>query len=916
MNFRKMKKNIYKYILMASALMGGISFLDSCQDDALDYPKNDISSSNDEIIFNEDGSVTMPVVIEIPELGTANTRGEMGYIPNNTDLSLYLLVFETETGNIVQREKISQENQWVEDKDHSNYDEREYRKLIKFTVNLYPTDRDAAIQLIATDQNDLMDQFRGIGNRNLIKTIYTNSTIVDDKLQHRGAYWARIDLKEPILSADDNSKEEVKEAARENAERIKNKLHHVPMVRNFLRISAHTSLPDFQIDGLYVVNTCDRGAVAPYMHDENVGTHPDVKANHGFIYFYEEDKDDSGNVINYISKKYEDISKLGYIGEPAEGTTVNSDPVEGRWDVVGNIESPKESCYAVYLYERPFRGEDRTYAIIKGRRRTNIETNTWSDPMFYKVDLGYQDKTDGIGVFKYYNLIRNFNYRINITGVDADGYARLDLAQNGVVFNNITASVEVKNLNTISDGNETIIVDKTSYVITKDMANAAQGGYSFTIGSQYLVKNNGVQSNESQSLQAKLSSGGENIFEVTKGNYTDGIQYWNVKLKNGVTFDERNPTQVTLYIYRGKKDDNGNLGLYREITLTLIKEFKYDYIDTFAGLWEDYEDAPWNFDNDAVREVGQGIDAPLTLFFQLPQGLPEAIFPLDFTIESDRQNIQNAYVGTAAVKTVPNTQSLFWNTLGYNISTARIQYQKTLTWTEYNEQGTTERPATGSRIVRVRFLTTTDLAQDGIGGAGAYGESTTTLRIYNQYFGIGEDQFTRDTKTSDPTPHVWNFSSDAWANVLSTLNNSRNNNNRYNAATEDLMITENETNSVKSGKDEETGFYYIIFKNDNDQFTYRFTYQPGHKRGLRIDIVTDDPENAPIVKARNQTLTGVVDNTATSLPYTNWAYERDVDATSASQTIDITIKRPADRVTNFYEITVTPKYKEYNETEP
>lgn len=397
---------------------------------------------------------------------------------------------------------------------------------------------------------------------------------------------------------------------------------------------------------------------------------------------------------------------------------------------------------------------------------------------------------------------------------------------------------------------------------------------------------------------------------------------WTIGIKNGVELTST-AKQQTAYVYRGDKG-NGTYGLYRVIKFTLISQFEIEHIDTYPGLWEDWETVPWDWSDDK-REIGQGIDAPLTLFFELQEGLPESIFPLEFVIESSKQNIQNAYQGNAVVKTVPAAQSLFWNNGNGGVNTARIQFVKTVTWEDYNTVGTTESPATGSRIVRCRFLTTTDLAQDGIGGAGANGESTTTLKVSNPYFAIQKDGFTRNTETSDPSPRNWDFSSPIWASVITDLSGAHTQYTASNNSTEGLIIFEssnNATNRISSDKSTvgEDTYSYIQFNNNNnnDYFKYPLTYSGGNARTLRIEVMctnTNGVPTAPIVRsggtAVNNTLT-LKDIDTTTSPYSTYVYEREIAKSNNSVTADIYIYRTSGTATRFYKINVYPQYELFN----
>ena len=749
------------------------------------------------VSYNADGSMNVDICFEIPEHTVTRTMGTM---PGYGDLSLWVMVFETESGNLLQiyhTAGVAGES----------CTEHTGNALVKFTATLNPTDREATVHLLATDQPDIAVQLGGsvngggLGNENQLSSIVTNS-------DHE-AYWARIPLGVAILASDSESLDFDEEAAKENARQISEALSHVIMLRNFGKVTADVAANvSFYIDEMYLVNWSDRGSIAPYLEKS-------------FISFFT--KDDK-----VVGRKYDDIKETGYIGEPPAGTEIVSDQ-DKKWIRGGDSNTPE-----IYFYERPYRSESRSFVVLRGRRSTN------GPSLYYKIDLGKKDDNSNYGEFVYYNMLRNFDYHIVINAVGADGYLTLEDAKNGLVFNNIDASVETRNLNSISDGTDAIFVNFTSYVFSS--SNMAVGA---TVQGQYIIPGG----NETDELKIETDPNG--FLDISAGVRQGDWKSWNVTVKNGVV-PTSTPRQQTVIVYRGKKED-GTFGLYRVITFTLIDHFEIERMDTFPGLWENFEEVPWDW-SDRAREIGQSVNSPMTLFFQLPQGLPEAVFPLEFVIESNRQNIQNAYQGNAVVQTVSAAKSLFW--LDGNVTTSRIQFVKTVTWQEYNE---TE----DNYIVRCRFLTTTDLNQDGIGtGQSGNSVSSSTLRVSNPYFRTTDDHFTRSTATSDPSPRLWNFSAAIWGSFMASIQ-SPVHGRVQGTEIESLMVYEGALNSMRSGSisqvvnDMETGesrtddYSYIRTSNVNtgnnagDRFVHTHGYPGTDARILQLYIMVTPDNDAP-----------------------------------------------------------------------
>lgn len=856
----------YIWLVMTAALL--LTATTSCSDELFE----DRPDGRPAFEYNEDGSLTIGITTDISDLQVPATRA-MGDTPDYDALTLYLLVFDAD-GFLRQTQAVT-ERTLVDDTEHAG------RKLVQYQATLYPLDSEATIHLIATSQPNLeAEQIAGkIARKELLHSLYTAN--------NNEAYWSRVPLGVKILSKDEDDSNET------NAKAIVAKLSHVPMVRNFARVSVGDVTGDFRVTGLYLYNALDRGAMVPYIATDG-NLNAETRENGGFVQFF--DRDASGKAVN---RSYKQISATGYIGEPHNSATLLQEPI--YTDAPDARIKPE-----IYFYERPYRTTNRSFAVIKGQRSRGA--NNWSEDMYYKVDFIYTEENDPVGEAIYYNLIRNFDYHININSVNADGYSTADAAANGMVYNNLTASIEVRDLTSISNGDETIIVNKTNYVFTK--ANLADG---FEIIGKYLIK--GTQ-DDSRNLKAMITSPETGFLEFgttnggAAGAYANGEKRWTVKVKDGIQ-PSATPRQQTVYIYRGEKGD-GTYGLYRIITFTLIDSFQILHIDTFPGLWSDYAEAPWHWTDQSgvLNEMGQGVDAPLTLFFELQDGLPESIFPLEFTIESNRQNIQNAYVGNAVVKTVPPQQSLFWNGGNGGVSSARIQFVKTVTWEDYNTVGTTESPATGSRIVRCRFLTTTDLAQDGIGqGTGNNTVSYTSLRVYNPYFPVVEDEFMRSQKTSDPSPHIWDFCDQSFAeliNLLATNHPRLTLQQTFNY----LQLQEGADNSIKAGLDDRN-YEYITLTNNTDRFYYPLSYDGATPRTLRLEIMCTqengaNPTNAPRVQLGTTDITSVSLDTSTQ-PYPSYIYEYQVPAAGTAVTANVSIFKPTNATLRFYKISLYPR---------
>ena len=762
-------KRLLKYIASVAvtiAMMFAASF--NCDTDWT--PK----TTQNNATFNDDGTMNVTVSMSIPRMTSATTRTLAGD-PDFENLHLFLLVFEKNNDGAYQLRQLEEfapgnEGYKINQPDATH----DHDALTTFKVALEPTDREAVIHLIATDQPDFGSNISFGTEESVITSLCTTAT----GEQQYGAYWQRVDLESNIPTQEQAKGDPSLKTNLESA------LSHVPLVRNFCRVSVvNNSTDDFTLTGVYVLNTVDQGSVAPYMADK------------------------MAFVDSYNGKTYEALSQQGYIGSQPTGIKIinkledfdfkNEANATGIHACQATSKSEIELANAatakvepVYFYERFARpiDPDQTFVIIRGKYKGDAKET------FYRIDIGYLRPGDEVGIFNYYNLLRNFDYAIQLNAVESSGYATLEEAANGVVYNNFSASVEARTMNSISDGEDMIFVNHTSFVFLRPgqtIELLAQFRTDITDGKGGTVRNDLLQFRFDDEKHEVIESVEEKKVLDPNPN-DDNRDFWNVYTVKGSS--NPGPTDElkwkTLYIYRGNKAAEGqpaDYGLYREITFYSHLPWSFPHIDTFPGLWMSPDDIPvWDMEDEREREVGHSKGSELTLFFELPAGIPQALFPMEFAIESDRQNIQNAYAGNAVVRSVPANKSLFseenkdangkpsdW--MKGNPTTTRIQYIKTVTWEDYNTDKSMGQVGTGSSLVRCRFLTITDLDQEGVGGGDkdeAPSASTTTLRVYNEHFGrletddngnpvwrmYHDDKFTRDNTTSDPTPVIWDFS--------------------------------------------------------------------------------------------------------------------------------------------------------------
>lgn len=194
----------------------------------------------------------------------------------------------------------------------------------------------------------------------------------------------------------------------------------VRLLRNQARVVVSLTGPlaipgsDFDLLGYALYNVPDKGTVAPFVYDLSA---PAGSLPYSFPTKPEDPTEPAG--VNLIIPTEADV-------------VMPADLKDGR---------------RMFEYDNHAH-PDKAFVIIKGQKK--------GKPVgFYKVDLKRDLITGDI-----YDVIRNTSYRILISSVITEGYATLQEAAENPAGNNLLASIELSEFLSITDGENTLDVDK------------------------------------------------------------------------------------------------------------------------------------------------------------------------------------------------------------------------------------------------------------------------------------------------------------------------------------------------------------------------------------------------------------------------------------------------------------------------
>ena len=510
------------------------------------------------------------------------------------------------------------------------------------------------------------------------------------------------------------------------------------LVRNFAKISVQSTTPQFILDKtqtLAIINRPDRGSVAPY-------------------------NPDNGNfILGYKDSLYVDTTvepnlglKNTYPGFSPNGTQfIDTDPDSPSIIWGTGTGEGEEIVSSVYMYERPVPspGEPVTYMIVHGtfypfnaQYFTDNQPKTWKTaeranpgtyldlsngiPCFYKVD--FKDDEGSYAIF------RNFRYHVRITNVAKAGADTAGAAGSTGGTGDISSDENVSNITDFSDGYGRIAVSMTGWTFVEDRPEF-ELKYKFiqdaTLGDSSA--NNALVSEDGPvTITIGEKTGPVNVISTTldasivsqTGTVVDAGA--NGKIKVIGTSDAKDAEGYRTFKFTVNTPDNSDKttqtirisgridavnSIYRDIVLYLMPR-QTMIVECVA----DEPNPDWT-DDYVESTAGQGINVNVTI----PKMLPESMFPLIFSLESD------------AISITPNTVKYPKENLpvenGFSICTGKetsksFHFVRTLSYEEY---GNLEETIEGMRFT-CHFRTNK-------------AASASTIYVDNQYFLKGSDRF-------------------------------------------------------------------------------------------------------------------------------------------------------------------------------
>lgn len=244
-----------------------------------------------------------------------------------------------------------------------------------------------------------------------------------------------------------------------------------------------------------------------------------------------------------------------------------------------------------YVFESDNDGDNLMSVIIKGRNKGSNEE------LYYRVVLQNEDGSS-------FMIRRNHHYVINITGTLSYGCKTFEEALVSAATNNAWISID-EWINEITNGTETLWVEKTTYVLSSEEF----AGTDWVLPYRYTQNGKGVN-------DAPTVTWVENNLAYTNfgHEYNTTTGEGRITLRLFPMYDGNEMQSGTLLIKHGK--------LQRKVNVIIIRKQK------FTPAW-------------VSAQVYSGVSKEnVTVMFTIPETTPETLFPITVLVSSNNLDVR------------------------------------------------------------------------------------------------------------------------------------------------------------------------------------------------------------------------------------------------------------------------------------
>lgn len=588
--------------------------------------------------------------------------------------------------------------------------------MYQFKVQLELSDGDRTIHFLGNiDENQLTS---GSYSYQILPTLVSYA--------EKQAYWQKVFLPS-IKPKYENNQPVIINGSFVPDEDTEAKLRYVPLIRNYAKIQVTDATADddeFELYSYAVIHYPSRGSVVPYRSNAASGEDP---FNFGIPY------DSYGNPTERLSG-YEkcDFQKLdeelGYLGHllpnydfdktiPSPELFEHPENSNGR--VIKYDKTNSEQGF--YIYERTIPNDklEPTFVIIRGKFGDGEEY------YYYRLDLMETKVVDNEAVYQYYPIFRNFRYNIQLNRISSIGVSTPEAAAKSSGIKDISADISMRHLNDISNGLTRLVVEP---FMTKTYTGPNEEGYYYIYARFFNDVNSSTPNTDWGAVSVELEAMddlSEDILTLYDDVGNEVHAFYPSSQEMGgelgfriIRFNTKAPGNETktqkIKITGRNLYTHEEYPLYREVEITLQR--KQPMTVTCSN-----------------PELPLYKGAKQEIKVTIPAGLPESMFPLEFTIEAELPTLTPD--NTIANSNLPVSSGPSISDNPEYAGKHAIQFIRTLTLNEYKSLPVVDGQCTFSSYFKSNRA-----------------RSATTVWVANTFFNKGYASF---ESAEEPTGQFW-----------------------------------------------------------------------------------------------------------------------------------------------------------------
>ena len=456
---------------------------------------------------------------------------------------------------------------------------------------------------------------------------FIKSMVTTDR---EGAYWQRVVIPGGVKAAknaqgqyilDDDGNYTVDEASIAN-------LKKVALVRNYAKIVVKSANEnEFKVTRYALGNIPTSGTVAPWnaktSGDDVIGFDIPYTDILQYMPQHAPQEGDSDEDLRVKGRFYDDLTvKTETAGYTGYSGTMPAD-VEFDENIPSSFVSASAADPGLYMYERtlPNTTQQPTVILMEVEWQAGNSLGiTGGTKQWYKVEL-----LDNDGEFM--PILRHIRYTLSLSGIKESGKTSAYAAWAGSALGNISSSLETAMLNDISDGTSRLLVENLDHTFFTNVGTT-------TLDFQFYPDADGTTT-----VNTTGTYGGETVTITVSRRDVDG--HGHAVANETLTIDTEtrpgwgsipltiNPLPVAeegqdppvlKSIIRVQGKYGKNRAIYREVTYTVMGQQVLTNMTTVTG-------------------TSDAMDQPVTVTIGIPAELPSDLFPLQFRIEAENNNL-------------------------------------------------------------------------------------------------------------------------------------------------------------------------------------------------------------------------------------------------------------------------------------